>query len=376
MVIPDSYMILQPTIDFVFPASDLIAVLPYVFPLIFLGTLLLLYQRYLPRDDMKRNLLVLVGLGSFLVSILAILYAGFGSVWWGPSELTFGSWWPLIRRLQLVTDIVFGSVVIGVVYVAAVSVVLGLLSTRMVSPPDLDAAKIQQQTSEMRKAYTKMEESFSEIEAENKRLNEFLGEREEKLQDLQNQVESLQAELENREETLAEMEEQLEAAAEVEVEPEYDVEEIIQEEVKEKEEKIQALEEQIEKLKEEQPEGEKTIPKDVMEKLSSIQQELKERDQRLDEIGRRSETASEVADSIISDLAELISKIEDSALETPAKKALIKLLEDIGRSMSRISEEAESAEKKEGNVEMIGAVMMVHEMVDRIKRMTRKESSA
>jgi len=323
---------------------------------------------------MKRNIIVFVGIGSFLISILAILYAGFGSVWWGPSELTFGSWWPLIRRLQLVTDIVFGSVVVGVIYVVAVSVVLGLLSTKMVSPPDLDAAKIQQQTSEMRKAYTKMEESFSEIEAENKRLNEFLGEREEKLQDLQNQVESLQDELEAREESLAEMEEQLEAAAEVE--PEYDVEEIIQEEVKEKEEKIQALEEQIEKLKEEQPEGEKTIPKDVMEKLSSIQQELKKRDQRLDEIGRRSKTASEVADSIISDLAELISKVESSALETPAKKALTKLLEDIGRSMSRISEEAESAEVKEGNVEMIGAVMMVHEMVDRIKRMTRKESSA
>lgn len=374
MVIPDLNMVPRPTIDFIFPASDLIAVLPYVFPLIFLGILLLLYQRYLPREDMKRNIIVFVGIGSFLISILAILYAGFGSVWWGPSELTFGSWWPLIRRLQLVTDIVFGSVVVGVIYVVAVSVVLGLLSTKMVSPPDLDAAKIQQQTSEMRKAYTKMEESFSEIEAENKRLNEFLGEREEKLQDLQNQVESLQDELEAREESLAEMEEQLEAAAEVE--PEYDVEEIIQEEVKEKEEKIQALEEQIEKLKEEQPEGEKTIPKDVMEKLSSIQQELKKRDQRLDEIGRRSKTASEVADSIISDLAELISKVESSALETPAKKALTKLLEDIGRSMSRISEEAESAEVKEGNVEMIGAVMMVHEMVDRIKRMTRKESSA
>jgi len=373
LVISDLNMVPRPTIDFVFPASDLIAVLPYVFPLIFLAILLLLYQRYLPREDMKRNIIVFVGLGSFLISILAILYAGFGSVWWGPDELTFGSWWPLIRRLQLVTDIVFGSVVVGVIYVTAVSVVLGLLSTKMVSPPDLDAAKIQQQTSEMRKAYKKMEENFSEIEAENKRLNEFLGEREEKLQDLQNQVESLQDELENREETLAEMEEQLEAAAEVE--PEYDVEEIIQEEVKEKDKKIQALEDQIENLKKEQPEGEKTIPKDIMEKLSSIQQELKERDQRLDEIGRRSQTASEVADSIISDLAELISKVEASALETPAKKALIKLLEDIGRSMSRISEEAESAEVKEGNVEMIGAVMMVHEMVDRIKRMTRKESS-
>ncbi|MBS3794332.1 MAG: hypothetical protein KGY80_05530 [Candidatus Thorarchaeota archaeon] len=372
MVISDLNMVPRPTIDFVFPASDLIAVLPYVFPLIFLAILLLLYQRYLPREDMKRNIIVFVGLGSFLVSILAILYAGFGSVWWGPSELTFGSWWPLIRRLQLVTDTAFGSVVVGVIYVAAVSVVLGLLSTKMVSPPDLDAVKIQQQTSEMRKAYTKMEESFSEIEAENKRLNEFLGEREEKLQDLQNQVESLQDELEAREETLAEMEEQLEAAAEVEVEPEYDVEDIIQEEVKEKDEKIQALEEQIKEIKQEQPEGERTIPKDVMEKLSSIQQELKKRDQRLDEIGRRSETASEVADSIISDLAELISKVESSALETPAKKALIKLLEDIGRSMSRISEEAQSAEAKEGNVEMIGAVMMVHELVDQVKRMTRQ----
>ncbi|MGV9170239.1 MAG: hypothetical protein ACOC38_09905 [Promethearchaeia archaeon] len=372
MVIPDSYMVLEPTIDFVFPGSDLVAVLPYVLPLIFLAILLLLYQRYLPREEMKRNVIVFVGLGSFLVSILAVLYAGFGSVWWGPTELTFGSWWPLVRRLQFVTDIVFGSVVVGVAYVAAVTIVLGLLSAKMVSPPDLDAVQIQQQTSEMRTAYKKMQESFSELEAENKRLNEFLSEREETLENLQTQVESLQDELQAREASLAEMEEELEAASEVKAQPEYDVEEIIQEEVKEKDEKIQALEEQVEKLQEEQPAGERTIPKDVMEKLTSIQQELKKRDKRLDEINRRSETASDVAESIISDIAELISRIKSSSLEPAAKKALTKLLEQLGKALNRVAGSADEVEKQEDKVEMIGAVMMVHEMVDGVKRMTRE----
>lgn len=372
MVIPNFDMLLEPKIDFVFPASDLIAVLPYVFPLIFLGILLILYQRYLPRDDMKRNLIVFIGLASFIVSFLAILYAGFGSVWWGPSDFTLGSWWPLIRRLQFVTDVVFGSVIVGVVYVAAVSLVLGLLSTKMVSPPDLNAAKIQQETSEMRKGYKKMKESFSELEAENKRLNEFLSEREEKLEELQSEVESLEDTVNTKEKSLAKMEEELEAASQVEAEPEYDVDELIQEEVKERDERIQQLEEKIEKLQQEGAPDEKTIPKDVMEKLNSIQQKLKERDKRLDEINRRSETASDVADSIISDLAELISRVESSSLEQAAKKSLIKLLENLGRSLSKVAGEAEDVEKPEDKVEMIGAVMMVHEMVDGIKRMTRE----
>ena len=78
-------------IDFEFPGSDLAAVVPYVLPLIFVGTVFLLYQRYMPRTERNRNLLVLGGGVCYLLSFVLVLYAGFGAIWWGADEHTIGS---------------------------------------------------------------------------------------------------------------------------------------------------------------------------------------------------------------------------------------------------------------------------------------------
>jgi hypothetical protein len=57
-------------------------------------------------------------------------------------------------------------------------------------------------------------------------------------------------------------------------------------------------------------------------------------------------------------------------LEDSTKKALASLIEGLGRAMGRIS--SVSADKDASpKVELIGAIMMVHEIVDSVKKLSR-----
>ena len=101
------------------------------------------------------------------------------------------------------------------------------------------------------------------------------------------------------------------------------------------------------------------IPPDVAEKQKLFE-----------EFNRRAETASQVADSVISDTTEVISMVQSSTIDESAKLALIKLVESLGKSLSKVAGTPEVG-KQEPKIEMIGAVMMLHEIIDAIKKMSR-----
>ncbi|MFX1606579.1 MAG: hypothetical protein ACFFDD_11820, partial [Promethearchaeota archaeon] len=107
----------------------------------------------------------------------------------------------------------------------------------------------------------------------------------------------------------------------------------------------------------------------IVPELSS---KLREAQTKWEDLARRAETASEVSDSVISDLVELISQVESSNQSEGGKKALVALIESLGRSMTRVAREVGDSHGEEPKVEMIGAIIMVNEVVDTIKKMVRQ----
>ena len=347
MIIPNLDSISPAWVSFETYGGDLIATLPYVLPAIIIATLLFLYQRGLPQTERNRNISLIFSILLFGGSFLLVIYAAFGDVWWVPGEFTFGSYGTVMAVLQIFTNLIFGDVFIGIAYVIGISVIIGLVAKFTLVPVEPEVAAMISEINETKELNEKLSTDIQEIEAENKQLQVFLSEREDSFSAIQTELESLRA-------VAAEAK-----AASLETPPEIDKDLLAS--ISEKDEQIQLLEGRIIDLENKLHEQhEPVIPPDVEEK-----QKL------LEEFNRRAETATQVADSVISDTLEVISMIQSSNLDESAKLILINLIENLGKSLTKVAGTPELKEKQEPKIEMIGAVMMVHEVVDVVKKMSR-----
>lgn len=338
--------------------SNLAAVLPYALPLIFGGILLLLYQRFLPQEERRRNVIVFVGIAGLLIAALMVLYAGFGSGWWSSENVPFGSYDIFFAVLQRVTNMVFTySILYFLIYLSGVVIIFALMARYVITPPAPDYVALRDQLKELTSSANSITKQKKDLESENKRLNEFVKEKEDALTSLKVELEGLKGSVSER-------------AAHPKTEEE------LLGTISKKDETISRLQAEIADLRlvsetgDAQPSG-AAVSHDAQHRINELEASLKATKSKLDDYGRRAETAAEVSDSVISDLAELISKISSSELDAPTKKALSGIIEGLGRSMGRIA--GQSAERDDSpKVELIGAVMMVHEIVDSVKKMTRK----
>jgi hypothetical protein len=362
LAIPNTESGVIPLIEFEFPGSDLVAVLPYVLPLLFIGTLLILYQRFMDRTEGRRNATLGIGIVCLILSIGLIVFGGYGSGWWRADEQSFGSWWLFVGGLQWLTDALFSSVYVGTIYVVAMLFIVAIIGRSIIAPPNPDFVKLNDELKEARSEAERAGTKVPELEAENKRLNEFVSEKEAALGELQTQIDTLQ-------ERIAALQAQLEEPAAIP--PDASREEELLTVVSQKDQTITTLQAEIATLKQAAQVGAATTTAGTSEDVARLEGVIAEKDEKLEEFGRRAETASEVSDSVISDLVELISLIEGSSLQDPAKKALTGLVEGLGRAIGRVAGPPDQRAKEEPKIEMIGAVMMVHEIVDGVKRLAR-----
>lgn len=349
-------------VTFGIPMDDVVASLPYVIPLLTLSVLLFLYQRHLPQNALKRNIMLLIGVLSFGVAMIAVLYATFGQLLGFGSSITFRNF------LQLLTNFFFGSIWSSLIYVAAFVVIISIISYYVISPPDPDFASLQDELRGIKEEAKTSKDAFQKLEAENKRLNEFLSEKEDSLTALEGELETIKAEVGEREKSIALMEEQLKTVPAAAPTPS----EGLLEKLKMKDALIESLETEIADLRL-AAEGASKSPAafaddNIVVELSS---KLKDAQMKWEDLGRRAETAAEVSDSVISDLVELISQVESSNQSDGGKQALVSLIESLGRSMTRVAREVGDSHGEEPKVEMIGAIIMVNEIVDSIKKMVR-----
>ncbi len=355
---------LEALIDFEFPMSDIIAVAPYVIPMIFIGITLLLYQRHLDPESRVRNAMVLSGLVLVIGSCLVLLYAGFGAVWWGPDTLTFGSWYAFVAVVQGLTNVVFGSVFSSIAYLAGVAVIFLVLAHSVISPPDPDFVKLRQQLKEASENAKVLESEVQRLEGEKKQLADLLNEKEEKLAAIEGELTALKQKVSDLERERADLLAQPPSEG-----GGSDMESELLETIAKKDQTITRLQAEVEELR---AKLQSAAPGADAERMKKIQAQLDECQARIESFTRRAETAAEVTESMISELAELITQVEGSSLDDSAKKTLATIIENMGRSVGRISRP--EAKTEEPRVELIGAVMMVHEVVDSIKRMARSGS--
>ena len=364
-------------IDFTEIGSNLVAIFPYALPLIFSGIMLLLFQRYLPREEARRNVILFVGIVGIASAFLMIFYAGFGSFWWLPGDLTFGSYDIFIAVLQRVTMMAFTySIIYSMIYLIGTIIIFAYIANYVISPPNPDFEKLQDNLKEVREAVEATQKAKQELEAENKRLNEFLKEKEESLTVLHSELEALKLSVGERESSIAEMESRLKETPAPEEDSTAEQEFLVT--ISKKDQTISKLQSEIADLRlilegaEKQagtPEAVE-VTADVLTKIQQLEAKVLAAESKLSDYGRRADTASEVSDSVISDLAELISQVQSSGMDEPTKKALASLIEGLGRAMGRIS--SSPADKDESpKVELIGAIMMVHEIVDGVKKLSR-----
>jgi hypothetical protein len=342
------------------PMDDIVASLPYIVPLLTLAILLFLYQRHLPQNETKRNLILLVGILSFGVAMIALLYSSFGVILDFGSAVTFG------HLLQLLTDIFFGSIFSSLLYVLGFFAILSIIGYYIIAAPDPDFVALRDELKTSKDEAKSSKDSLQKLEAENKRLNEFIAEKEESLTTLQGELDAIKAEVGEREKSIAIMEEQLKAGV-----PAPD--DGLLEKIRMRDAHIQSLESEIADLRL-AAEGATSLgvasaDGDIVTELSS---KLREAQTKWEDLSRRAETASDVSESVISDLVELISQVESSSHDEGGKKALVALIESLGRSMTRVAREVGDSHGKEPKVEMIGAIIMVNEIVDTIKKMVRQ----
>jgi len=351
-------------VDFGTPMDDIVATLPYVIPLIFFAITLLLYQRHLPRENIRRNLMVFFSILSLILSFGLLLYAASSALWW-----TFGSWPVFSYVLQTITNLVFGSVVSSLVYVFIIGILFTFFAYYIISPSDPDVTGLREDLKLTKEVAYLSKQAVQKLEGENKKLNEFIVEKEQALASLEGELETIKAEVAEREASIELMEEQLKSKKI----PAPSAEDALRTQIAERDASIDALQSEIADLRLTienidtplAPAADSGQVKDLTLQLQRIQA-------RWDELLRRSDTASEVSDSIISDLVELISQVEASGRESMVKEAMVSLIEGLGRSMTRVAREAGNVDAGEPKIELIGAIIMVNEIVDAIKKMVRE----
>ncbi len=359
-------------VDFGTPMDDIVATLPYVVPLLFLGITLLLYQRHLPQDALKRNLIVFFGIGFLILATGLVGYAASGALGW-----TFGSYPFFTAALQFVTNLVFGSTVTSLIYVGAVAVLILVFSYYVITPPEPDLAELREDLKLTREVAQLSKQATYKLESENKRLNEFISEKEQALAALEGELEAIKAEVQEREQSLKLMEDQLKGKA-----VPSKVEDELKAQILERDQTIESLQVEIadlrlvlENAQSETPPAEapvSTSPPDDDARVKELEAQLHKIQTKWEDLARRSETASQVSDSVISDLVELIAQVEKSKREESDKKTIVSLIEGLGRSMTRVAREANEAQPDDPRIEMIGAILMVNEFVDAIKKMIRE----
>ena len=356
-------------VDFGTPMDDIVATLPYVVPLLFLGTILILYQRHLPQDELKRNLLVLFSIGCIFLAIGLVVFAASGALGW-----TFGSYVFFTAALQAVTDIVFGSTITSLVYVTAVGILFTVFAYFVITPPEPDLAGLREDLKLTKEVAQLSKQAIYKLEGENKKLNEFISEKEESLATLEGELEAIKAEVSEREASLKLMEDQLKGKVVPSI-----VEDQLKAQLAERDLSIESLQVEIADLRlvlENTETAAATVepPAPVIDdsRVKELEAELHNIQAKWEDLTRRSETASQVSDSVISDLVELISQVESSNREDSAKKTIVSLIEGLGRSMTRVAREANEVHLDAPKIEMIGAILMVNEIVDAIKKIVRE----
>ncbi len=352
-------------IDVEYPISDLLIAISFTFPFIVVGILAILYQRYLPRTERKRNLILAGGLICMLFSVFILLYASFGML---PGlEQTAGSYGAVMGVLQEAYWFAFSSIPMGILYLVIASLIVASVAIKVLSPPDPDFVKLNEGLKEATEKFKKMNEDVQKLEGENKQLKEFVSEKESALTSLQEQLDTIKAEVGDREKRITEMEAAMATTA-----PDREPELLAT--IAKKDMAIADLSEKMEELQNALAEASKLTPvaagPDV--RAEQLEASLQETQSRLQDYLRRAETAAEVSDSVISDLAELMSQVESSGLESSAKQSVTNLIKNVGRAIGRVSEVPAGKVRTEPKVELIGAVMIVHEIVDGIKKMIRE----
>jgi hypothetical protein len=344
------------------PMDDIIAIGIFALPLAALAIILLIYQRHLPSGEIKRSLMIIFGIISLAAAFVGVLYAASSALPWG-----FGSWDTFSLGLQLLINLFFGSVTTSLLYIAGCIVFFALLAHFIIAAPEPDLVSLRTELKTAKEEAKTVKETTQKLEVDNKRLNEFLSEKEGSLAALEGELETIKAEIGEREASISLMEEQLKAKAQP-----SGIEDTLRSQLQQKDMTIESLQSEIADLRlvlENAPSA--AGPKDDGKRLD-LEKSLHESQARLSDLARRAETASEVSDSVISDLVELISQVQSSKKEDSAKQAIISLIEGLGKSMTRVFREAGDVRADEPKVEMIGAIIMTNEIVDAIKKMIRQ----
>jgi uncharacterized membrane protein len=344
------------------PMDDIIAIGIFALPLAVLAIILLVYQRHLPPGEIKRRLMTIFGIIGLIAVIIGVLYAASSALPWH-----FGSWETYSRGLQVLVDLFFGSVTMSILYLAGCIVLFALLAHFTIAAPEPDLVNLRAELKTTKEDAKATKDAKQKLEVDNKRLNEFLSEKEQSLTSLQGELETIKAEIGEREASITLMEDQLKEKAKP-----SGVEETFRTQLQQKDKTIGALQSEIADLRlvlENAPAA--AQPKDDG-KRAELERSLQDTLARWSDLARRAETASEVSDSVISDLVELISQVQSSKKDDTVKHTLVALIEGLGRSMTRVSREAGDARADEPKVEMIGAIIMTNEIVDAIKKMVRQ----
>lgn len=366
---------LELLVDFGAPMDDIIATLPYVLPLLFVSTILLLYQRHLGQTELKRNLMVLFSLLSILVAGGLVVYAASGALWW-----SFGSYTTFTTALQAVTDFIFNSTITSLVYIGAVGILFAIFTYFVITPPEPDLAGLREDLKLTKEVAQLSKQAIFKLEGENKKLNEFISEKEEALASLEDELETIKSEVSEREAAIKKKEDQL--AGKI---PASKIEDELKAQILERDQSIESLQVEIANLRlvlentetaptviEPAPPTTPAAPVVDDKRVKELEAQLQAIQAKWEDLGRRSETASQVSDSVISDLVELISQVESSKRDDSAKATIVQLIEGLGRSMTRVAREAGEPQFNEPKIEMIGAILMVNEIVDAIKKMVRE----
>ncbi len=349
-------------VNFGAPMDDIVATLPYVIPLLFFAIILSLYQRHLPQESLRRNLMVLFSILSLILSFGLLLYASSSALSW-----TFGSWSMFSSGLQALTNLIFNSPSTSLLYVLSITILFTVSAYFVISPPDPDLTGLREDLKLTKEVVYVSKQAIQKLEAENKKLNEFIAEKEQSLTTLESELEGIKAEVTERETSIEIMEEQLKSKA-----PSSTAEDILRSQLADRDASIEALQSEIADLRFTIENTEvHTTPSDSNQ-INELSVELQSMKVRWEDLVRRSETASEVSDSIISDLVELISQVEASGRENTVKEAMVSLIEGLGRSMTRVAREAGNIDTGEPKIELIGAIIMINEIVDAIKKMVRE----
>jgi len=362
-------------VDFGVPMDDIVATLPFVLPALFISTILLLYQRHLPQDTMKRNLMVLFSILCIVTATGLVLYAASGAFGWD-----FGSYATFTDGLQLITTFIFGSVATSIVYIIAVGILFAVFTYFVITPPEPDLAGLREDLKLTTEVAQLSKQAIFKLEGENKKLNEFITEKEEVLATLEGELEAIRAEVGEREASIKLMEDKMAGK----ISPSK-IEDELKAQLLERDQSIASLQVEIADLRlvlenaetapaivEPAPPATPAAPVIDETRVRELETQLQAIQAKWEDLGRRSETASQVSDSVISDLVELISQVESSKRDDSAKVTIVQLIEGLGRSMTRVAREAGEPQFNEPKIEMIGAILMVNEIVDAIKKMLRE----